>query len=125
MNNLKHLFNSKKKIFTFIIILVIAAVLPLTILLSQKQQEIRQRASTQSCLVDIAKCKWDPVSNADSYIVSITDSSGLTIKTETVSSTVNELDFPIQAGKTYTCSVKAKNSCGESAPNSTAQSCQQ
>lgn len=72
-----------------------------------------EQGSTLECSFTQASCSWNPVSEASSYGLKITEvDSGTVIKTDSVSSSTTKIAFPVTSGKTYKCDVTATNSCG-------------
>lgn len=69
------------------------------------------------CKEDESICTWNSLPGASQYIVNIIDTnSGETIKSGSVSASINEFTFPSQTGVSYKCEVTPVNQCGEGTP---------
>ncbi len=109
--------NISKKTITIAILILLIIGSVFTIVQLQNQQEIRQRAQqTQPvCEIRQAKCTWSPATNATVYLLTVRDAgTGTVIKTGSVNAPITEFVFPVEQGRSYTCAVTARNTCGDS-----------
>jgi hypothetical protein len=66
------------------------------------------------CKEDESKCTWDSLPDASEYIVKIIDTNtGETIKSGSVSASINEFTFASLTDVSYKCEVTPVNQCGE------------
>lgn len=127
--------NKTKGIILGFIIFTLLAAIPLTVYLAKQQQETRSRADEPTCQLpqapanvhvsfpscegdqcsfENASCSFDPVANAVSYTLKVTEvETNTVIKSETLTPSTTKVVFPITQGKTYKCDVAAVNSCGQ------------
>lgn len=66
----------------------------------------------QICIPDQATCQWDSAQNAASYHFKITNAdTGDVIKEGDVNAPTTAVQFTVEPGKKYTCSITAVNAC--------------
>jgi len=79
---------------------------------------------TPACFDNVASCKWDSLTGAESYSYKVTKTSdGSIIKEGTVDGTIKEVEFDIDKNVTYKCEVSAVNACGAGTPAAATQAC--
>jgi LPXTG-motif cell wall-anchored protein len=114
---------SKKTLLVILGVLVVG--LGLIVFLVTQQQDLRQRAdqpeptqgTVPACLVEFARCEWDPLPNTTQYNVAVTDANtGDIIKVDVINHPTTSFTFPAEPGKQYQCEVQAINDCGEGEP---------